>query len=259
MQTWILPPDFTFLKDGPLQLGAVIVHPKQPGSILATGGQPGLSLPPKRVELVAGQERVHEVVDDQGQVWLERYSAVEHEIQTLAGPLSDDALGALLRQRAVQRYIHSDDFDKLPVYIVTGLRIATHAFSVTHEIQAAEDGVPAEGIWPPAQSYQTEPGAIFAFSVIIVRLDQLDDDDSGDDGVVFSRRSGVMAGAEEENTLEIADVTAGIFSKEKKDTKQFTKSVWDGDHYLSFVAHFAIQKGANAELMKGDAGETTKK
>jgi len=245
-RTWFLPVDFTFTADGPLRLGMVIPHWSQPATVLAevgSGDTNAIALPATKtivetnrsfnrsksrsasVGLWAKFEGLASASasTDAGESRSIDYSATDHEIRFFANPLMPDTVTAIANLPTVRAQIDSGMFGKRPVYIVTGLRIATSSFTVTEE-NSSNFGVEAEGSGPPSgtvpvevgskvkheseksatDSYDTAPGIVFAY-----RLDVIWTQRAGVETSLFTHKSAFLTGkgGEKEMPLVLVDAT----------------------------------------------------
>lgn len=163
---WFLPrlpgcaPDFTFTEGGRLQLGVVLESFNDPSSVLffpaTEEASPAIGWPPKET---AGIERNHEhnniqtrsaggkilakflsIASASSEIETKRQSTLEfgkvdHKIVQFQYPLSTAAVQAILKQASIKK-LNSGLwrwFLPKPIYVVSGLRIATESFTVTQE------------------------------------------------------------------------------------------------------------------------------
>ncbi|KAL3481492.1 hypothetical protein BJX99DRAFT_218426 [Aspergillus californicus] len=155
-KTWFLPPDFTFLENGPIRLGTIIPHPKHPTLALLDPDEISTMTPP--VELPSVQvlvESNHSHTDSRGnaiggEIWARfvelasaslkldiewrkdmQYGVVDHEVHSFVRPFTRDTLAAIATHPSVRKHMDGGLWGKQPVYIVSGLRITKTAMSVT--------------------------------------------------------------------------------------------------------------------------------
>ncbi|RAH73954.1 uncharacterized protein BO66DRAFT_388588 [Aspergillus aculeatinus CBS 121060] len=157
MRYWFATPDFTFHKNGALQLGTVLEHPFGPLRILACQGYglpEDLDLPPrtKLIERSHQHTRSGTALSGGMKAWMalldkvsaacqvsgsrditREYGPTNHEVWTFDRPLSDQCLEAILEVPAVRSYMATGWLHHLPVYVVTGIRISSNSFLVTEE------------------------------------------------------------------------------------------------------------------------------
>ncbi|KAJ5721576.1 uncharacterized protein N7483_009510 [Penicillium malachiteum] len=177
-KTWFLPPDFTFLENGLIQLGTVIPHPHHPTRVLLQPEELSIATPPICLPPVqALVENNHSHVDSRsntigGEIWGNfvqmasaslkldtkwmkevQYGVVDHEVQSFSRPFTMDTLANIVAQPAVRKYMDSGLWVKRPVYIVSGLRITKMGMSVTMGQSKSRGGgiegsvpVPAGGV-----------------------------------------------------------------------------------------------------------------
>lgn len=163
---WFLPrvkdsaPVFTFTEGGALQLGTILESFNDPSSVLffpaTEEASPAISWPP---EETAGTEKNHEhsnanagsvggnilatflsVAKASAEIELKRqhllkFGKVDHKIVQFKYPITSAAVQAILKQDAIKRQ-NSGPFRHFlpkPIYVVSGLRIATASFTVTEE------------------------------------------------------------------------------------------------------------------------------
>lgn len=151
------------------------------------------------------------------------FSAVDHEVRTLDGVFTPEALRAVTRLKEVKRHIGSGQFGKRCVYIITGLRVAVDSFTVTDEKASKVSGslggsgpVPAGGVPlevggglsganedKSSRSYETAPGIVFAYRLHVIRPKGEDNAEGG----VFSDRTAFLTGeAGEDDDDEVEEM-----------------------------------------------------
>ncbi|KAI1132235.1 hypothetical protein F5Y10DRAFT_7703 [Nemania abortiva] len=244
--TWFLLPDFTFTVDGPLRLGTVIPHWSKPTTVLATVGRGAtgeIELPPQTTIVEPNHSHSRSQSRSSGiSVWFTfeglasalaggdsgkndniSYSETDHEIHSFKDPLTPEMVTAIANLPAVRAHIDSGMFGKRPVYIVSGLRIATSSFTVMKE-RGSNFAVEAEASGPPAgtlpveiggnvrhenqktitDSYHTAPGIVFAYRLHAIRTRR-----AGLETELFSHKSAFLTGAtgEAQEPLILAEVT----------------------------------------------------
>jgi hypothetical protein len=244
--TWFLPPDFTFTPKGPLRLGMVIPHWSKPTTVLAdigSGTASEIKLPTTKT-LVEPNHAHNRSKSRSGSLslWAKfegvaststnidtsksrniDYSKTDHEIRTFSDPLMPDVVAAIANIPEVKTQINSSMFGKRPVYVVSGLRIATSSFTVTEE-DSSNSAFEIEGSGPPtgtvpaevgskvrhdgqkkfADSYDTAPGVVFAYRLSIIRTHRV-----GTETELFSHKSGFLTGpgGRTEEPLVVVDAT----------------------------------------------------
>ncbi|KAI3335877.1 hypothetical protein F4824DRAFT_462800 [Ustulina deusta] len=244
--TWFLPPDFTFTTDGPLRLGMVIPHWSKPTTVLATVGRGTageIELPPQATIVEPNHAHSRSQSRSSGlSMWLTfeglasavaggdfgknnniSYSETDHEIRFFQDPLTPEMVTAIANLPAVRAQINSGMFGKRPVYIVSGLRIATSSLTVTKE-RSSNFTVSTETSGPPtgtlpievggkvrydgqntvADSYETAPGIVFAYRLHVIRTRR-----AGVETGLFSHKSAFLTGAagEAEEPLVVVEAT----------------------------------------------------
>jgi hypothetical protein len=153
------PPDFTYTEGGRLQLGTVLESFNDPTSVLffpATDeASPSINWPP---EEVTGTEKNHEHASTDnssagGDILVKfldiasasselerkhehtlKFGKVDHKILQFKWPLSQAVVKAILAQAGIKKHTEPNIFRQLlpkPIYVVSGLRIATASFPVT--------------------------------------------------------------------------------------------------------------------------------
>ncbi|KAI0515127.1 hypothetical protein F5B22DRAFT_203259 [Xylaria bambusicola] len=230
--TWFLLPDFTFTVDGPLRLGMVIPHWSKPTTVLATvgcGTASDIELPPQitivepnhahsRSQSRSGGLSMWATFEglastsagsDSGKNNNINYSEANHDIISFRDPLTPEMVAAIANLPAVRAQIDSGMFGKRPVYIVSGLRIATSSFTVTKE-RGSNFSMEAEASGPPAgtlpveiggklrherqktvtDTYDTAPGIVFAYRLHAIRTRR-----AGLETELFSHKSAFLTGA----------------------------------------------------------------
>lgn len=164
-KTWLLipGPDFTFKPDGPLRLGTVIKHPKDPSQVLfqaASQKSPAIDLPAvaKTQEAshrhIRGKDRAFginlfarllEVASISGNSDVESKSTIEfgvvdQEVQQFSETLSPASLAAIVADPIVRRHVDSGIFGKRPCYIVTSLRVNLQPMTVSKTFSYTRGG-----------------------------------------------------------------------------------------------------------------------
>lgn len=154
-KTWFLipGPDFTLKPDGPLRLGTVIKHPKDPSQVLlqaASQEDPAIDLPAVETTQEASHQhsRCKEgsfgtnlfatlltVASTSGNSDIETKSNIElggvdQEVRQFSDTLSPACLAAIVANPIVRRHVDSGVFGKRPCYIVTSLRVNLQPMSV---------------------------------------------------------------------------------------------------------------------------------
>ncbi|TGJ83985.1 hypothetical protein E0Z10_g4750 [Xylaria hypoxylon] len=215
--TWFLLPDFTFTTEGPLSLGMVIPYWSNPTTVLASlgsGTASGIELPPQTT--IVEPNHAHSRSESQSNslgAWLKfeglasgstsnhysknnqvKYSETDHEIRSFRDPLTPETVTAIANIHAVRAHINSGMFGKRPFYIVSGLRIATSSFTVTKE-RSSNLTFESEGSGPPlpvevggkvghdgrktvTDSYNTAPGIVFAYRLLVGKESVIGDEGS---------------------------------------------------------------------------------
>lgn len=155
-KTWFLipGPDFTFKPDGPLRLGTVIKHPKDPSQVLlqaASQQNPAVVLPAVETTQEASHRhsrskqrsftanlfaKLHAVASLSGNSNIEAESSIElggvdQEVRQFSETLSPACLAAIVANPIVRQHVDSGIFGKRPCYIVTSLRVNLQPMSVT--------------------------------------------------------------------------------------------------------------------------------
>jgi hypothetical protein len=244
--TWFLPQDFTFTAEGPLRLGQVLPHWTKPTTVLAAIGSDDakdIALPATQT-LVEPNHTHHQsksrsdslsiwakfqgiasasINTDIGKLHSIDYSKTHHEIRAFKDPLLPDKVTAIANIPAVRKHIHSGMFGKRPVYVVSGLRIATSSFTVT-EKESSNLTIGAEASGPPSgttpgevggkakhdqqekvtDSYDTAPGIVFAYQMYVIRTQR-----AGVETELFTHASAFLTGegGEKEEPLVLVDAT----------------------------------------------------
>lgn len=154
-KTWFLipGPDFTFKPDGPLRLGTVIKHPKDPSQVLlqaASQQNPAIVLPSIETTQEASHRhsrskqmsfstnlfaKLHALASSSGNSDIETESRIElggvdQEVRQFSETLSPACLSAIVADPIVRRHVDSGIFGKRPCYIVTSLRVNLQPMSV---------------------------------------------------------------------------------------------------------------------------------
>ncbi|KND92434.1 hypothetical protein TOPH_02943 [Tolypocladium ophioglossoides CBS 100239] len=227
-KSWFLPPDFTFLPDGQIALGRVIPEPRRPTVTLASLAEhPTIALPEVSsiveknrsfsaeksrsfgLELFAKCLDMASAKTDVSWYKNKSFAAVDHEVRTYNGVFAPEALKAVVELLDVKRHIHSGQFGKRCVYIISGLRLARQSITITDEKGNKTAGslggsgpVPA-GTVPVAlggnisgsreanrkDGYETAPGIVFAYRLYVVRPK-----DTGAQVELFSDRTAFFSG-----------------------------------------------------------------
>ncbi|KAI0534379.1 hypothetical protein GGR58DRAFT_61318 [Xylaria digitata] len=244
-RTWFLPPDFTFTTDGPLRLGMVIPYWSKPTTVLATVGRDTaneIELPPQATIVESNHAHSRSQSRTSGlNMWFKfeslastsvgveasknnsvNYSETDHEIRYFRDPLTPETITAIASLPSVRAHIDSGMFGKRPVYIVSGLRIATSSFTVTKE-RSSNNTVEAEASGAPTGTlsmevggklrhnrqktvtdlYSTAPGIVFAFQLHVIRTRR-----AGAETGLFRHKSAFLtAVGEEEEPLVLAEAT----------------------------------------------------
>ena len=244
--TWFLPQDFSFTAEGPLRLGQVLSHWSKPTTVLAAIGSDAakdIALPTTKtlvepnhthyqsksrsdsLSLWAKFEGIASALanTDIGKKHSIDYSKTDHEIWSFAEPLLPDKVTAIANIPTVRKHISSGMFGKRPVYVVSGLRIATSSFTVTKK-ESSNFTIRAEDSGPPSSttlievggkvnhetrervtdSYDTAPGIVFAYEVYVIRTHR-----AGSETELFTHESGFLTGesGKEEEPLVLVDAT----------------------------------------------------
>jgi len=268
--TWFLPQDFTFTAEGPLRLGQVLPHWSKPTTVLAaigSGAAQDIELPGIK-KLVESNHEHHQSTSrsDSLSMWAKfegiasastntdigkthsiDYSKTDHEIQSFADPLLPDKVTAIANIPSVRKHINSGMFGKQPVYVVSGLRIATSSFTVTKK-NSSNSSVGAEGSGPPpgtipaevgakakhenqetvTDSYDTAPGIVFAYQMYVIRTYR-----AGSETELFAGKSGFLTGesGEEEKPLVLVEATKEEIDEDLEEEVEY-ESVEIGDDEL---------------------------
>ncbi|KID98433.1 hypothetical protein MAJ_05616, partial [Metarhizium majus ARSEF 297] len=243
--TWFLLPDFTFTADGPLRLGMVIPHWSRPTTVLAdvaSGAASDIKLP--ALKTIIEPNHTHSRSrsrSDNFSLWSKfeglasasagagvgrnnsvDYGRTDHEVRTFRDPLMPETVAAIANLPAVRAQIDSGVFGKRPVYIVSGLRIATSSFTVARgqgsdfTMEAAGSGPPAgtipaevggrmkhEGLAKLTDSYDTASGVVFAYRLCVIRTRR-----AGVETDMFSHKSAFLGGAGEKEGVPLILVEA---------------------------------------------------
>ncbi|KAI8630894.1 hypothetical protein F5Y19DRAFT_38512 [Xylariaceae sp. FL1651] len=258
--TWFLLPDFTFTIDGPLRLGMVIPHWSKPTTVLATvgcGAAKEIELPPQTTIVEPNHAHSRSQSRSSGlSTWLTfeglasvseggdlgksnniNYSETDHEIHCFKDPLTPEMVTAIANLPAVHAQMDSGMFGKRPVYIVSGLRIATSSFTVTKE-KGSNFAVEAEASGPPAgtlpveiggkvrhdgqktftDSYNTAPGIVFAYRLHVIRTRR-----AGLETGLFSHKSAFLTGAvgEAQEPLILVEATQDEFDGDLEEEVEY--------------------------------------
>ena len=268
--TWFLPQDFTFTAEGPLRLGQVLPHWTKPTTVLAAIGSDAakdIALPATRT-LVEPNHAHHQSKSrsDSLSLWAKfegiasastntdigkkhsiDYSKTDHEIRSFADPLLPDKVTAIANIPTVRKHIASSMFGKRPVYVVSGLRIATSSFTVTKK-ESSNFTIEAEGSGPPSgttpgevggrvkhdnrervtDSYDTAPGIVFAYQMYVIRTHR-----TGSETELFTHESGFLTGegGEQEEPLVLVDATKEEIDNDLDEEVEY-ESVQIGDDEL---------------------------
>lgn len=244
MPTWFLLPDFTFSMDGPLRMGMVIPHWSRSTTVLADVGAEGeIKLP--AIKTITERNHVHNHSTSQSDslsLWSTfeslasasasvntgeskgiDYSKTDHEVRFFADPLMPDTAAAVAKLPVVRAHIDSGIFGKRPVYIVSGLRIATSSFTATKESRyhfsaTAEGSANPVGGYTPmdaggnvkhdsrdniADSYDTAPGIIFAYRLNVIRTRR-----AGVETELFQHKGAFLTGSAGESDAPLIVVEA---------------------------------------------------
>ncbi|KAH8812804.1 hypothetical protein F5884DRAFT_786442 [Xylogone sp. PMI_703] len=272
--TWFLPPDFTFTTDGPLRLGMVISHWSKPTSVLAVVGSgtaseiklpaPTTLVEPNHVhsrsksrsdslsiwfkfESIASTSASNEI----GQSSTIDYSKTDHEIRRFSEPILPDTVTAIANLPAVRAQIDSGMFGKRPVYMVSGLRIATSSFTVTQE-NSSNVTVEVEGSGPPTgtvpaevggtakhkgekkvtDSYDTAPGIVFAYQLNVIRTRR-----AGVETELFSHKSAFLTGAggTKEEPLIVVEATKDEIDEDLEEEVEYESTEIGEDELCVYI------------------------
>ncbi|SPQ27137.1 d1afdc46-5b84-45ee-8524-b71adaf3b688 [Thermothielavioides terrestris] len=252
-KTWFLPPDFTFLPDGQIALGNVIADPRRPTATLASlAAHPTIPLPSAQSIIEKNRSFTTEknrsfglrllaslldLAGAHGQTDLSRYKsrtfgAADHEVRAFNGPISREALEAIVALDGVRQHIRSGRFGPRPVYLITGLRVARQSFTVADE-RGRKTAVAVGGSGPvPAgpvplglgadvsgsrehrrvDVYETAPGIVFAYRLHVIRPKW-----AGAEAELFSDRTAFFSGGpedDEEEALEAVEVNAAVLRED---------------------------------------------
>ncbi|GAP92589.1 hypothetical protein SAMD00023353_8600040 [Rosellinia necatrix] len=260
--TWFLLPDFTFTIDGPLRLGMVIPHWSKPTTVLAAVGHGAageIQLPPQTtiVEPNHAHSRSHSrsgglgmwftfeglasiaAGGDSGKDSSVDYGETDHEIRGFKDPLTPEAVSAIANLPAVRAQIDSGMFGKRPVYVVSGLRIATSSFTVARErgsgfaVEAGASGPPAgtlpvemggtarrDGRKTVADSYDTAPGIVFAYRLHVIRTRR-----AGLETGLFAHKSAFLTGAagEAQEPLVLVEATQDEIDEDLEEEVEYER------------------------------------
>ncbi|ORY63911.1 uncharacterized protein BCR38DRAFT_474488 [Pseudomassariella vexata] len=238
---WFLPPDFTFLPDGELALGTIIPSPDRPTRTLdqlTSEYHPEIPIP----EIKTQVERYHahserssrsfggelfarfpslasaEVRADVSRSTNRMFGNADHEVRTFASGFRPESLKAITALPAVKKHILSGRFGKRPVYIISGLRVARDAFTVTDDLESSMSmEIGASGMVPAGMvpveagggvrwavgrengnSYETAPGVVFAYRLHVIRQRR----DSEVESELFTHRNAFLTGDGEDDDEE---------------------------------------------------------
>ncbi|MCJ1470419.1 hypothetical protein MMC07_009064 [Pseudocyphellaria aurata] len=263
--TWFLPQDFTFTAEGPLRLGQVLPHWTKPTTVLAAIGSDtakDIALPATRT-LVEPNHAHHQSKSRSNSLslWAKfeaiasastntdiakkhsiDYSKTDHEIRSFADPLLPDKVTAIANIPTVRKHIDSGMFGKRPVYVVSGLRIATSSFTVTTE-ESSNVTIEAEGGMTPGKIggrvkhdnqgsitdyYDTAPGVLFAYQLYVIRTHKTESETE-----LFTHKSGFLTGEghEQEKPLVLVDATKKEIDDDLEEEVEY-ESVQIGDDEL---------------------------
>lgn len=139
-------------------------------------------------------------------------------------------------------------FGKRPVYVVSGLRIATSSFNVTKK-ESSNFTIGAEGSGPPSgttpgqvggkakhdnrervtDSYDTAPGIVFAYQMYVIRTPRAGSETTE----LFTHESGFLTGdgGEKEEPLLLVDATKEEIDEDLDEEVEY-ESVQIGDDEL---------------------------
>jgi hypothetical protein len=275
------PPDFTYTEGGRLQLGTILESFNDTTSVLffpATDkASPSIPWPP---EHVPGTEKNHEhsstdESDAGGDILAKfldiasvsselehkhkhtlKFGKVDHKIVEFQYPLSRTVVNAILAQAAIKDHTEPNIFRQLlpkPIYVVSGLRIATASFPVTEvkdskflakfSAKAFASNTEDEASSPPTggaasvpvggkvsahiddkknikHSYETiegeaGKGIVFAYCMYVIRRS----------AKMFADSSAFMTGQGDEDDIECVEVTKEMEGLDGK----LIQDVRDGD------------------------------
>ena len=273
--TWFLPQDFTFTAEGPLRLGQVLPHWTKPTTILAALGSDAakdIALPATRtlVELhhthrlsksrsdsLSLLSKFESIASASTNTDISKkhsidYSKTDHEIRSLAEPLLPDKVIAITNIPTVRKHIDSSRFGKRPVYIISGLRIATSSFTVTKKESfnftiEAEGSGPSLGTTPVevggkikhdsrervTDSYETAPGIVFAYQLYVIRTHR-----TGPETELFTHQSGFLTGDgdgdEQEEPFVLVDGTREEIDNDLDEEVEY-ESAHIGDEFCIYL------------------------
>ncbi|KAI0441002.1 hypothetical protein F4803DRAFT_440179 [Xylaria telfairii] len=270
--TWFLLPDFTFTANGPLRLGMMIPHWSKPTTVLATigyGAAGEIELPPEMIIVEPKHVHSRSVSRSTGlSAWAKfeslisasagnefskdnsiNYGETDHEIHTFKDPLTPEVVTAIANIPAVRAHIESGMFGKRPIYIISGMRIATSSFTVTKEVRSgftleAEASGPPPGTLPfeiggtvkhdgqksVADSYQTAPGIVFAYRLHVIRTRRT----RAETGL-FSHKSAFLTGATGETgeSLTIVEATEDEINEDlEEEIEHESVEIGDREFYI---------------------------
>ncbi|CAM1506237.1 Fc.00g058780.m01.CDS01 [Cosmosporella sp. VM-42] len=253
-KTWFLPPDFNFIPEGELKLGTVLKYPDRPTLALASlcsSETPAIPLPEVTTLTEKGHAhsggssrsagvnlfaKILDLASASGRADISRsldrsFGTVGHEVRSLAGALSPEALRSIIQLEAINKFINGGPFDrfrKRPIYLISGLRVAKDSFTVTNttgsaKSAAADAEVSAVALGAPvplevragaysgrekqqSHSYDTAPGIVFAYRLHVIRVKGGGDDAESE---LFSDTTAFFTGEnedEDEREMEFAKV-----------------------------------------------------
>lgn len=161
LKTYILAPNFTFERDGPIRLGNIIADPFRPTKVLSTLSHEPLTAKHTDFECSFTREKSRSL---RGGVWAqflqtasasvggggERATTSEYTMDSLETVRlkqdpSDEEAAARSREPKVQAAIKSGLSGAAPVYIVTGLMIAK-AFRFSRSVTSTRSGNVGAGV-----------------------------------------------------------------------------------------------------------------
>lgn len=271
-KTWFLfpGPDFIFKPDGPLRLGTIIEHPKNPTKILlqATSCQ-GLELP--RVTTINETNHSHSRTLDRSfganifarffgnasaflSVDSERdhslsFGTVDHEVQQFADMISESCLKKLVSESSVRSHLDSGVFGKRPLYIVTGLRVTQQPMSVTKTAFISKGGAaagsgnvvggpnPVEGgggIHCTAGTRIVDSYEAPAGVIFAYRVHIIREKrDRASGGGIFSSKAAFMSSTFRENEMELeaVEVSPEVLKDDIEEDVDFDEYVMDEEGY----------------------------
>jgi hypothetical protein len=284
-KTWFLTPDFTFFPDGDIRLGTILKYPDRPTLSLATLGSDettkAIVLP--EIKTITEPGHAHstgsgrstsanvfakflDLASASGSVDVSRYKnrsfgTVDHEVRLFSGAPPPKTLSAIVQLDAVKQYINGGPFGrfkKRPVYMITGIRVAKDAFSVTDTADssssvAGEVSASAELLGAPlpletgvgasktreqneSHSYNTAPGIIFAYRMHVIRSKSGDGAESElfSDSTAFFTGEGDDDDDDDEQPMEFVDVTSDVVEGEKGVKSTVERHMIDDEEMVLF-------------------------